>query len=75
MSATEDLLAVIRALPLTEQRKLLVVLTENVRQQTNPARVPVPVSEIRGIAKPTGQPPPDEEIREGYTQYLLEKYS
>ncbi len=75
MSATEDLLAVIRALTLIEQRKLLAALTENVRQQTNPTRVPVPVSEIRGIARPIGEPPTNEEIGEGYAQYLLEKYS
>ncbi|MGH9900481.1 MAG: hypothetical protein ACRD68_01435 [Pyrinomonadaceae bacterium] len=77
MSATEDLIVAIRELPLAEQRRLLAALEENIRRQTRPdeRRVPIPVSEIRGIAKPDGRPPNDEEIGEGYTQYLLEKYS
>lgn len=74
MSATEDLLAEIQALSLAEQRRLLAALTESVRRQEG-GRVPVPVGEIRGIAKPDGEPPTDKEVTEGYTQYVMEKYS
>ena len=33
------------------------------------------LSRILGIAKPDGPPPTDEEIKEAYTDYLIEKYS
>lgn len=77
MSATKDLLEAIRELPLDEQRRLLSALTESIRLDmalTEPRRE-IPVNEIRGIAKPDGQPPSDEEITEGYTDYVSEKYS
>lgn len=77
MSLREDLLNAIRALPLTEQRALLAELTAAVNRETHAVknRVPVSVSEVRGIAKPNGQPPTDEEIADGYADYLIKKYS
>lgn len=32
------------------------------------------VRQLRGIAKPAGPPPTDEEVSEMYTDYLVEKY-
>ncbi len=77
MSLREDLLNAIRALPLAEQQALLSELTAVLNRETRAVRnrVPVSVSEVRGIAKPDEQPPTDEEITDGYTDYLIEKYS
>ena len=33
------------------------------------------VRRLRGIAKPEGDPPSDEELKEDYVNYLTEKYS
>ena len=33
------------------------------------------VQRLRGIAKPKGKPPSDEELKEDYVNYLSEKYS
>ncbi len=78
MSVREDLLATIRALPVADKQALLDLLTADLNRETHPAgrkRVPIPVGEVRGIAKPHGQPPTDEEIADGYADYLIEKYS
>ncbi len=77
MSLREDLFKTIRALPLAEQQALLSELTAalNHTMHSMKKRVPVPVGEVRGIAKPHGQPPTDEEIADGYADYLIKKYS
>jgi len=77
MSVREDLLDTIRALPVADKQALLDLLTADLNRETHSAgeRVPIPVGEVRGIAKPHGQPPTDEEIADGYTDYLIEKYS
>jgi hypothetical protein len=33
------------------------------------------VQRLRGILKSSGKPPSDEELKEDYTNYLIEKYS
>ena len=33
------------------------------------------VRRLSGVARPDGPPPSDEEIKEDYTRYLMEKYS
>jgi len=33
------------------------------------------VQRLRGILKTSGKPPTDEELKEDYTNYLIEKYS
>lgn len=77
MSVREDLLKTIRTLPLAEQQALLSELIAALNHATHSKgrRVPVSVGEVRGIAKPHGQPPTDKEIADGYADYLIEKYS
>lgn len=77
MSVREDLFKTIRALPLAEQQALLNELTAALSHATHSKgkRVPVSVGEVRGIAKSHGQLPTDEEIADGYADYLIEKYS
>lgn len=77
MSVREDLLDAIRALPLAEQRALLIELTAALDHEARgvTSRVPVSVSEVRGIAGSSAQPPTDEQIADGYADYLIEKYS
>ena len=68
----------IRALPTADKQALLDLLTADLNRETHSAgrkRVPIPVGEVRGIAKSHGQPPTDKEIADGYTDYLIEKYS
>ncbi len=65
-------------------RALLILLDESEQQHGSAASdvSPLPdadsqmeiVRRLRGIAKPDGPPPTDEEVRELYTDYLVEKY-
>lgn len=76
--STQEILHIIQKLPLSEQYEILAALMDGInnRANANQTRVAIPVNEIRGIAKPDkGKPPTDEEIEEGYAEYLLEKYS
>jgi hypothetical protein len=72
----QQLLNEIERLPLAERVELLEVITRSVREELQPrARREGVVSRLRGIAKPDGPPPSDEELKEDYTRYLAEKYS
>ena len=72
----EQLIAEIRRLPLEQRVELLEVISRSVREEVRPRERPDSiVSRLRGIAKPDGPPPTDDEIKEDYTRYLMEKYS
>ncbi|MBC7908858.1 MAG: hypothetical protein H7Y30_00050 [Pyrinomonadaceae bacterium] len=73
----EQLIKEIRQLPLKERIELLEVISLSVREETHPREQrKSAVSRLRGIAKPDDGPPPtDEEIKEDYARYLMEKYS
>lgn len=72
----KQLLEEIRQLPLEEKMELLEAISRSVREELRPrARKESAVRRLRGIAKPDGPPPSDEEIKEDYTRYLTEKYS
>ena len=72
----EELVKEIKQLPLDRQREILDAITRSVREQTQPPedRSAI-VSRLRGIAKPDGPIPSDEELKEDYIRYLEEKYS
>ena len=72
----EQLIKEIRQLPLEQRMELLEVISRSVREEMHPRERRVSaVRRLRGIAKPDGPPPSDEEIKEDYTRYLMEKYS
>jgi hypothetical protein len=72
----KQLIEEIRQLPLEERMKLLEEISRSVREEMHPrADRESAVRRLRGIAKPDGPMPSDEEIKEDYTRYLTEKYS
>ena len=72
--STQELLAAINHLSPIERLTLLEALARSLREELQQQRAPVPVSEIRGIAKPDATPPSDDDLKEDYTRYLMEKY-
>ena len=72
----EELIKEIDQLPLEEQVELLETISRSVRGKLQPpeGRRSI-VSRLRGIAKPDGPMPSDEELKEDYVRYLEEKYS
>jgi len=72
----EELIKEIKQLPLDRQKEILDVITRSVREKTQPPedRASI-VSRLRGIAKPDGPVPSDEELKDDYVRYLEEKYS
>jgi hypothetical protein len=72
----EELIKEIKLLPPEDRKALLEVITQVVKEETQPrkARVSI-VDRLYGIAKPEGPIPSDEESKEEYIQYLTEKYS
>lgn len=70
-----EVVAEVERLPQAEQQALLFWLVKHARIETRrDHRSAPPVSALRGIARPTGKMPTDEEIRDDYTHYLSEKY-
>jgi hypothetical protein len=70
-----EVVAEVERLPQAEQQALLFWLVKHARIETRRGNRPVPpASALRGIARPTGKMPTDDEIREDYTHYLSEKY-
>jgi len=72
----QELLSEIGRLPLAERVELLEAITRGVREELQ-TRVPDRggITDLRGIAKPDGPLPSDEELKEDYVRYLAEKYS
>jgi hypothetical protein len=72
----EELIKEINQLPIEQQVELLEAISRSVREKIQPpeARKSI-VSRLRGIAKPDGPMPSDEELKEDYIRYLEEKYS
>jgi hypothetical protein len=72
----EQLIKEIRQLPISQRMELLEAISRSVRDEMRlREQRKSAVSRLRGIAKPDGPPPSDEEIKEDYTRYLMEKYS
>ena len=72
----EELIREIMQLPLEQRMELLEALKRSLQEETHlQERRRDAVRRLRGIAKPDGPPPSDEEIKDEYTRYLMEKYS
>jgi hypothetical protein len=72
----EQLIKEINQLSLEQRLELLEAISRSVREELGLREQRVlAVERLRGIAKPDGLPPTDEEIKEEYTNYLTEKYS
>jgi len=61
--STQELIIQIQELPLEERLTLMEAITRSVHEELRPRRR-VPVEEIRGIAKPDGPMPTDEELKD-----------
>lgn len=72
----QELVKTIQTLPLEERLSLLEVLTSSLRADFPGKGVrPASLAEVRGMLKVEGPAPTDEEIENGYTDYLIEKYA
>ncbi len=70
-----EIVAEIERLPEAEQQAILLWLVKRARIETRRGNRPIPpASVMRGIARPAGKMPTNDEIREDYTDYLIEKY-
>jgi hypothetical protein len=67
----------IERLPLDEQLALLEVLTRSLRKMLTQSDAKEPgksLALVRGMLKPDGPMPTDEELEQDYTDYLIKKY-
>ncbi|OLE54320.1 MAG: hypothetical protein AUG51_08600 [Acidobacteria bacterium 13_1_20CM_3_53_8] len=72
----EQLIEEIRQLPLEQKVALLEAISRSVQEEMRlRERRGAAVNRLRGIAKPDGPPPSDEELKEDYIDYLTKKYS
>jgi hypothetical protein len=72
----QELAAEIVRLPLPERLALLELVTRSLREElARQPRAGSLAARLRGIGKPDGPPPTDDELRSDYTDYLAEKYS
>jgi hypothetical protein len=73
-----EIVSEVKRLPLHEQLLLVEELLRDMRQTVQPAAQPkrrrvIPFSQLRGALKPDGPLPTDAELRDAYTDHLLEK--
>lgn len=66
----------IKQLTVEEQLALLETISRLIRGSLHPKAVTADsVSKLRGILKPEGVLPTDEELSDAHTDYLIEKYT
>jgi hypothetical protein len=72
----QELLTEINSLPLEERLILLEALTRGLRAELSlqPQAI-APVETVRGRLKPTEPMPTDEDVKDAYARYLIEKYT
>jgi predicted nuclease of restriction endonuclease-like RecB superfamily len=72
----KELVAEVSRLSLEEQQALLQELSHIIgAAKASRERGAAPAEAVRGMLKREGPAPTDEELKEEYTQYLIEKYS
>ncbi len=73
----EDLVSELRHRPLDGQLSLLQILAQAIKEEIEltPSRKGTPAEKLRGIAKPDGPLPTDEELEDMRFNDLLKKYS
>ena len=73
--AIQGIIAEINKLPFEERLELLERLAHSLRDEWEPKpMMKASASEVRGMLKPDGPLPTDEELKSAYTEHLLEKY-
>lgn len=77
--AYQEIVSEAKRLPLHEQLQLVEELLRGMRETARPTvrskrRRIVPFKELRGALKPDGPLPTDAELKDAYTEHLLEKY-
>ena len=72
----QELVQTIQTLPLAERLSLLEVLAQSLQAdiQTENVRTSS-LARVRGMLKPDGPAPSDRELKEAYTDHLIEKYA
>jgi hypothetical protein len=77
MLTYNELLVEIKQLPLEKRLLLLETLSHSVREEIikDTGLKGSPAEKVRGLAKPDGPMPSDEELKEDYVNYLLEKHA
>ncbi len=72
----KDLVYEIRQLPLNERLELLEAVTHSVREEIEFTRPAGPsLDRVLGMLRPDGPLPTDQELKDDYINYLVEKYS
>lgn len=72
----QNLITEVENLSLDEQLSLLRILIKSINRSTERDKVlQASVERVRGMLKPTGAMPTDNELREEYTDYLIRKYA
>jgi hypothetical protein len=77
--AYREIVSEAKRLPLHEQLQLVEEILRGVRETARPAvrarrRRIVPFKQLRGALKPEGPLPTDAELKDAYTDHLVEKY-
>ena len=74
----QEMLAEIPRLTPYERLLLLEAVSRSLREELTPGQIAAreaTVERLFGALRPEGQPPTDEDLRKGYTDYLSKKYS
>ena len=77
--AYREIVSEAKRLPLGQQLQLVEELLRAMRQTATPPARPrrrqaIPFGQLRGALKPAGSPPTDNELKDAYTEHLMEKY-
>lgn len=71
----DSLVLEIRQLPLLTRLALVEIIAESVRQELAQVSEPVMADSLtRGMLRPEGRIPSDEELQDDYINYLIQKY-
>lgn len=72
----QKLVTEIQRLSVSEQLALLEVLTRSLRNELQPRAGSISSAKrVRGMLKPDGPLPSDDELKNDYTNYLIQKYT
>jgi len=70
-----EIVTEIERLPQAEQRTLLEWLSQRIQPRPRRAKDEIPPATlVRGMLKPEGQMPTDQELHDDYVEYLIRKY-
>ncbi|MFN8474458.1 MAG: hypothetical protein U0822_19865 [Anaerolineae bacterium] len=71
----EQVVAEVMRLSRQDRLRLLAMIADSLQAELSTS-IPrgVPADRLRGILKPDGPMPTDEELKDDYTRYLIEKY-